>query len=156
MAEAGEQGKLFGEDEGPADVAVVNDRCAVRTQRGHRLVLVAGVPLAQYAVGDRMAEAHAMVSLVEQGWAEQDDVARAFGYSARTVRRYARRFAAGGLAALGRRGGYPRGRPRVRTSRLCLVGKLKREGVADHVDPSIMVSTRIGGASRRPREARAR
>jgi len=33
--------------------------------------------LAQYAVGDRMAEAHAMVSLVEQGWADQNDVARA-------------------------------------------------------------------------------
>ena len=32
-----------------------------------------------------MSEAHAMVSLVEQGWADQNDVARAFGYSARTA-----------------------------------------------------------------------
>jgi len=28
-----------------------------------------------------LAEAHAMVNLVEQGWADQNDVARAFGYS---------------------------------------------------------------------------
>ena len=39
-----------------------------------------------------MAEAYAMVSLVEQGWANQNDVAQAFGCSARTVRRDQRRF----------------------------------------------------------------
>ena len=48
-----------------------------------------------------MAEAHAMVSLVEQGWADQNDVARAFGCSARTLRRDQRRYEEGGLAALG-------------------------------------------------------
>jgi len=50
-------------------------------------VSVAGVVLAHYTVGDRMAEAHAMVSLVEQGWASQKAVARAFGCTSRTVRR---------------------------------------------------------------------
>jgi hypothetical protein len=29
------------------------------------------MPIAQYAVGDRMAETHAMVLLVEQGWADE-------------------------------------------------------------------------------------
>jgi hypothetical protein len=62
--------------------------------------MVAGVVLAHYATGDRMAEAHAMVSLVEQGWADQSEVARAFGWSARTVRRDQRRYEDGGLAAL--------------------------------------------------------
>jgi hypothetical protein len=51
----------------------------VRTLDGHRLVTVGGVPVAHFAVNDRMAEAHAMVSLVEQGWADQNDVARVFG-----------------------------------------------------------------------------
>ena len=37
------------------------------------------MPISQYTVGDRMAEAHAMVLLVEQGWAARGDVARAFG-----------------------------------------------------------------------------
>jgi len=45
-------------------------------------VLVAGVPIAHYAVGDAMAEAYAMVQLVTQGWADQNEVARAFGRSA--------------------------------------------------------------------------
>jgi hypothetical protein len=66
---------------------VINERCLVRTQDGHRVVIVSGVVLAHYGLSDRMAEAQAMVSLVEQGWADQNDVARAFGYSARKVRR---------------------------------------------------------------------
>jgi hypothetical protein len=96
----------------------INDRCVIRTQDGHRVVVVSGVALAQYTVGDRMAEAHAMVSLVEQGWADQNDVARAFGCSARTVRRHQRRFESGGLSALGRPSGYPKGRSRQGKERL--------------------------------------
>jgi len=84
----------------PDGTVAVNARCLVRTQDGHRVVLVAGIVLCQYSVGDRMAEAHAMVSLVEQGWAEQRDVPTAFGYASRTVRRFQRRFEAGGLPSL--------------------------------------------------------
>ena len=91
---------LFPEAWNPPDTLVINDRCLIRTQDGHRVVIVSGVVLAHYALGDRMAEAHAMVSLVEQGWADQNDVARVFGCSARTVRRDQRRFENGGLAAL--------------------------------------------------------
>jgi len=45
-----------------------------------------------------------MVGLVAQGWADQLEVAWAFHCSARTVRRYQRRFEEGGLAALSRVG----------------------------------------------------
>jgi hypothetical protein len=38
-------------------------------------VLVANMPIAHYAVGDAMAEAHAMVSLIDQGWADQIEAA---------------------------------------------------------------------------------
>jgi transposase len=100
----------------------------VKTHDGHRVVLVAGVPLAGYAVGYAMAEAHAIVSLIEQGWADQNDVARAFGRSVRSVRRYQRRFEDGGLVSLGRPGGYPRGRPRVDGARARLVNRLRIEG----------------------------
>jgi len=122
------QEELFaGASESDGTVAV-NGRCLVRTQDGHRVVLVAGIVLCQYAVGDRMAEAHAMVSLVEQGWAEQEDVARAFGCSSRTVRRFQRRFEGGGLPALARVPGYPRGRPRLLRTRARTVSRLKAEG----------------------------
>ena len=35
------------------------------------MLLVSGIIMAQYAQTDHMAEAHAMVSLVDQGWANQ-------------------------------------------------------------------------------------
>jgi prepilin-type processing-associated H-X9-DG protein len=110
------------------DTVAVNGRCLVRTRDGHRVILVAGVVIAQYALGDALAETHAMVSLVEQGWADQVDVGRAFGRSPRSVRRYQRRFEEGGLAALGRPGGYPMGRPRLTRARGRLVGRLRAEG----------------------------
>jgi transposase len=100
----------------------------MRTQNGHREVFVSGIRLAHYSVGDRIAEANAMVSLVEQGWANQNEVARAFHCSARTVRRDQRRFEDGGLAALGQPSGFPKGRHRLRRSRTQLVRRLKDKG----------------------------
>ena len=119
---------LFPEARNPPDMQVINDRCLVRTQDGHRVVIVSGVVLAHYALGDRMAEAHARVSLVEQGWADQNDVARAFDCSARTVRRDQRRFEDGGLVALGQPWGYPEGRARLAASRRRTIHQLKAQG----------------------------
>src|SRR5882724_7908583 len=98
---------LFPEIRNPEGDYVINERCLLRTRDAHRMVLVSGMSLAQYAVGDCMSEALAMVNLVDQGWADQDDVAKAFGCSVRTVRRHQHRFEEGGLPALGRSGGYP-------------------------------------------------
>ena len=119
---------LFPEAWNPPGTQAINERCLLRTQEGHRVVIVAGVILAHYAIGDRMAEAHAMVSLVEQGWANQNDVAQAFGCAARTVRRNQRRFEDGGLIALGQRWGYPKGRARLAASRRRSVQQLKAQG----------------------------
>src|SRR5208283_1156195 len=49
--------------------------------------------------------------------------------AARTVRRHQRRLEEGGLAALGRTGGYPRGRARLAVARDPLVQSLKARGV---------------------------
>jgi DNA-binding CsgD family transcriptional regulator len=131
MGDPEQQSALFSRPK-TSDAAIqINDRCVIRTQDGHRVVVVSAVALAQYTVGDRMAEAHAMVSLVEQGWADQNDVARAFGCSARTVRRHQRRFEAGGLPALGRPSGYPKGRGRRERSRLKAVLRWKSEGLSN-------------------------
>ncbi len=119
---------LFPEVRNPPEVAFINERCMLRTQEGHRVVLVSGIVLAQYALGDGMAQAHAMVSLVEQGWADQNDVARAFGCSARTLRRDQRRYEEGGLAALGQPRGYPAGRGRLNGLRRQTLHRLKRQG----------------------------
>ena len=128
MAEKVVQTELFSDVTAPAGTRVVNDRCLLRTQDGHRVVIAAGTALAHYALSDRMAESLAMLNLVEQGWADQNDVARAFGCSSRTVRRHQERYENGGLAALGRKSGYPQGRRRLRPQRTRLVHRLKSEG----------------------------
>ena len=97
------------EDSAPAqpEVVVVNDGVSIRTGGTHRIVLVHGVVFAHYDVSDRAVEAYTMVTLFQSGYADQDEIARAFGYSARSVRRYEERLTAGGLSALGQRRGRP-------------------------------------------------
>jgi transposase len=133
---------LFPEARNSQGTCSINERCLIRTQEGYRVVLVSGIPLAQYAVVDRMSEAHAMVNLVDQGWADQNDVAKAFGYSVRTVRRYQQRFEQDGLPALARSDGYPRGRARMAASRQRWIQRLKKRGqshseIARHLGVSV-------------------
>ena len=67
MPTPAEQGGLFPSEGVPEGTRVINDRCLLRTRDGFRVVIGAGVVLSQYALDDRMAEAYAMVDLVEQG-----------------------------------------------------------------------------------------
>ena len=130
MTPTAEQGQLF-PDEAADGSVFVSERCRLQTQGGYRVVSVSGVVLAHYSVGDRMSEALAMVNLVDQGWAQQKEVARAFGCSERTVRRCQRRFDSGGLQALGRPSGYPKGRARLPATRTEAVNLWKEQGVAN-------------------------
>src|SRR4030065_2399749 len=70
--------------------AFVNDRVCFRTEETHRVISVQGIVFAHYSIEDRAAEAYAMVTLFESGYADQNDIARCFGYSIRTLRRYQR------------------------------------------------------------------
>lgn len=128
MAPSDNYPELFPLAVSPPGVSFINGRCQLQTFCGRRFISVFGVILAQYATSDLMSEAYAMVSLVEQGHAGQNEVARAFDCSTRTVRRYQERFAAGGLPALARNNGYPKGRPRLPQSRDRTVSRLKAEG----------------------------
>jgi transposase len=128
---------FFPEARNPQNVRAINNRCMIRTQEGHTVVIVSGIVLTQYPSDDSMAEAHAMVNLVEQGLADQVEVARAFGCSTRTVRRHQQRFAEGGLGALGRKRGYPSGRARLAASRRKRIEKLKAQGCSSREIASI-------------------
>lgn len=130
---------LFPEARNPDGTREINDRCFIRTQDHHRVVMVSGMVLAHYDVSDCMAEAYAMVLLVEQGWADQNDVARAFGCTERTVRRHQRRLEEGGLPALGHRSGYPQGRRRLRGARTKTIERLKL-----HAHSNREIARRIG------------
>ena len=103
------QGKLFASPTITPGTTVVNDRVTILTSEQHRIVCVDGLAVHHYVVGDRIAETYAMVMLVDSRYANQNDVARSFGYTARTVRRVQERFEVGGLQALGRTAGRPAG-----------------------------------------------
>jgi len=110
---------------------VINPRCSVRIEADQRVVVVGGLPVHHYRAGDAVAETYAMVFLVESGFAQQTDVARAFGRSVRSVRRYQGRYAQGGMASLGGEAGWRRGRRRISGSRLRIIAMLKSQGLSN-------------------------
>ena len=114
-----------------SNTAVINARCSLRIEAGQRVIVVAGLPVHHYRAEDAVAEAYAMVFLVESGFAQQTDVARAFARSVRSVRRYQGRYAQGGMVALGRAEGWGRGRRRISGKRLRSIEMLKSQGMSN-------------------------
>jgi len=103
-----EQKRLIQFDPAPG-VVFVNDHVYFSTEGTERVVFVHGVVFAHHDVADRAAEAYAMVSLFETGYASQNDIARAFKVSSRSLRRYQERLQTWGLAAIARSDGRPSG-----------------------------------------------
>jgi transposase len=114
-----------------SNTVVINARCTLRIEAGQRVIVVAGLPMHHYRAEDAVAEAYAMVFLVESGFAQQTDVARAFARSVRTVRRYQGRYAQGGMAVLCREEGWRRGRRRIFGKRLRSIEMLKSQGMSN-------------------------
>jgi len=114
-----------------SNTVVINARCSLRIAADQRVIAVAGLPVHHYRADDAVAEAYAMVFLVESGFAQQAEVARAFACSVRSVRRYQRRYGQGGMAALGRPEGWRRGRRRISSKRLRSIEMLKSEGLSN-------------------------
>jgi transposase len=114
-----------------SNVVIINARCSLRIEADQRVISIAGLPVHCYCANDAVADAYAMVFLVEQGFAQQSDVARAFGVSVRTVRRHQARYAEGGMVALGRESGWRHGRRRISNKRLRTIETLKDEGVSN-------------------------
>src|ERR1700720_1069237 len=109
----------------------INARCSLWIEAEQRVIVVGGLPVHHYRAEDAVAEAYAMVFLVESGFAQQMDVARAFGRSVRTVRRHQARYVQGGMGALGREEGWRRGRRRISGRRLRSIELLKSQGMSN-------------------------
>src|SRR5262249_45954003 len=114
-----------------SNTVVINARCSLRVEADQRVIVVGGLPVHHYRAEDAVAEAYAMVFLVESGFAQQMDVARAFGRSVRTVRRHQARYVQGGMAALGREEGWRRGGRRISGQRLRSIELLKSQGMSN-------------------------
>jgi DNA-binding CsgD family transcriptional regulator len=75
-----------------------------------------------------------MVSVFEAGYANQNDIARAFKFSARSLRRYQERLETGGLAAIARPDGRPSGNhsaPPKKRQRDQTILRLKAKGFSN-------------------------
>src|SRR5262245_35445244 len=115
----------------PSNTVVINARCSLRIEADQRVIVVAGLPVHHFRAEDAVAEAYAMVHLVESGFAQQTDVARAFGRSVRSVRRLQKRYVHGGMDALSREEGWRRGRRRISGKRLRTIEALKNKGMSN-------------------------
>jgi len=115
----------------PSNTVVINARCSLRIEADQRVIVVAGLPVHHNRAEDAIAEAYAMVFLVESGFAQQTDVARAFARSVRSIRRYQERYADGGMTGLGREEGWRRGRRRISGKRLRSIETLKSQGMSN-------------------------
>lgn len=114
----------------PSESIPINGRCTLKKECSLRTVYIAGLPAYHWTAADRMAEAHAMVSLALCGYADQNDVARAFGCSARTLRRRQRRFEIGGMGALGKNAGRPQGAHSAQSAWSSAAKSLKEQGLS--------------------------
>jgi hypothetical protein len=141
-----------------SNTVIINARCSLRIEADQRVIVVAGLPVHHYRAADAVAEAYAMVFLVESGFAQQTEVARAFARSVRSVRRHQRRYAQGGMAALGREEGWRRGRRRISGKRLRSIETLKGQGmsnraIAHRLGVSEKAIRKLVGASRPAEDA---
>ena len=55
----------------PSNTVVINARCSLRIEADQRVLVVAGLPVHHYRAQDAVAEAYAMVFLVNSGFAQQ-------------------------------------------------------------------------------------
>ena len=108
-----------------------NARCTLRSVGEQRAIVVSGVSMPLYRAGDAVGEAHAMVTLAESGYATQAQVGRVFGCSVRTVRRLAKRYEEGGVAALVTCSGWRKGRRRMPVKRQQEIERLKAVGLSN-------------------------
>jgi transposase len=115
----------------PSDTVVINPRCTLRMEGDQRVIVVGGMPVHHYHGDDAVAEAYAMVFLVESGFAQQTEVALAFGKSERTVRRHQERYLQAGMVGLGRSEGWRRGRRRISGKRLRVIERMKSDGLSN-------------------------
>jgi len=115
----------------PSQTTIVNGRCSLRQEGDYHVVVVAGLPVHHYSSGDTVAEAYAMVFLMNGGYATQKEVARAFKCCERTVRRHQKRYHDGGMTALATQCGWRVGRRRIPKRRRHVIDRMKTEGLSN-------------------------
>jgi len=148
MSSAPYQEELFTRPTAISGTVFVNDRVCIQAEEDQRVISVHGVVFSHYSIKDRIAEAYAMLLLFESGYADQNDIARCFGYSVRSLRRYQERLKAGGLSALARPRGRPSGRHKKTQERDQTILRLKTKGMSNR-----WIAGRLGLSETAPKKS---
>src|SRR6266581_5389924 len=149
MNSAPDPSELFPDFSPVPQMVFVNERVSFQTEGNQRVILVHGVVHSHYSREDRTAETYALVSLYESGYADQNDLARSFGYSTRTLRRFQERLHSRGLSALVRPegrpadGSLPKPTPRDRTILRLKAQGISNRGIAGRLGLSEMMIRKI-------------
>jgi len=149
MNSAPDPSDLFPDFSPVPQMVFVNERVSFQTEGNQRVILVHGVVHSHYSREDRTAETYALVSLYESGYADQNDLARSFGYSTRTLRRFQERLHSRGLSALVRPegrpadGSIPKPTPRDRTILRLKAQGISNRGIAGRLGLSEMMIRKI-------------
>jgi len=118
-------------DETPSRIVHINARAQLHYEGDMRALVVGGIPLLHWSIGDVVSESYAKVILVRDGFAKATEVAQAFGCNRMTVYRAQDRFDERGLVGLvpGKRGPkHARVLGEVATRRMVV---LKRQGLSN-------------------------
>lgn len=94
-------------------------------------ILMRHTAVYSYAAGDPAGEARAMAHLLDFKYATQEEIARVYGVSVRTVRRLKRLVEQEHREPLMRRSGWPKGRPRMPVARKQRIERLKADGLSN-------------------------
>lgn len=129
MTSASKEPELPLLDTTTSDTVIINARCILRREGSVHVVYVGGLPMYPWTDGDRVTEAYAMITLVKLGYADQNEVARAFRYSRKTLWRDQRRCEASGMSALGRSRGRPQGAQAAQPAWVQTAATLRRNGM---------------------------
>src|SRR6266566_1736790 len=149
MNSAPDPSDLFPDFSPVPQMVFVNEPVSFQTEGNQRVILVHGVVHSHYSREDRTAETYALVSLYESGYADQNDLARSFGYSTRTLRRFQERLHSRGLSALVRPegrpadGSLPKPSPRDRTILRLKAQGISNRGIAGRLGLSEMMIRKI-------------
>lgn len=90
----------FPADESPSKIVHINARAQIHSEGDLRALVVGGIPILHWSVGDVASESYAKVILVREGFAKATEVAQAFGCNRMTVYRAEARFDEMGLVGL--------------------------------------------------------
>ena len=107
----------------------INSLCHIYDEGQHRVVMVGGLPMFRYDLGDRAAEAVVVAQMLEAGFAQPGQLAVALQRGVATIHRYRQQYLAGGVQGVLPKKTGPK-QPRLGAAREAAIRRWTAEGLS--------------------------